>query len=205
MRISKKIPKIIALSFSLLIIIWIGLTINASVDKTDSFFVRNATIQDFGHLERVKELEDKERRLESVRFYERVYGVGIHRISSGNGLVLGYRWYSNGELNAIDDEFYKKLTIFIPSDAVESGKVYDLSNQPVVVLYSSGGSAWPRSGCHGFIVEGWVVFRSISTDRIEAELDAKKLSSPLGIPTWCNAKDIPLHFKFKRLEFSELT
>ncbi len=61
--------------------------------------------------------------------------LGAHRIKPGTGLVVGYRWYSEGDPGAIDDETYAKVTLWLPDGSLSSP-------EKVWIAICEGGSAW---------------------------------------------------------------
>ena len=121
--------------------------------RTDSFFVENAQLADPSllHRERARIAAG-----EKVEYNELIHRVTAHRIESGKGVVLGYRWYSPGSPLNIDDESYKKITVWLPENYINSsGKVDIVDASGVIIIYSKGASAWPRTiGCHGEVGTG---------------------------------------------------
>lgn len=145
----------------------------SSADKTDSFFITSAEFDNpkyFATLTR----EQIDR--------EQLYPVFGHRIKAGKGVVIAYRWFSEGSLSTIDDEVYKKLTIWIDQLVFDSSTLINLGNNSnVVVFYSQGGSAWPGSGFHGYAIRGTIQLTERTGSNLTASVSARlRLSSSQG-------------------------
>ncbi|MBK8285376.1 MAG: hypothetical protein IPK97_11130 [Ahniella sp.] len=83
-------------------------------------------------------------------------GLYAHRITAGSGLVLAYRWYTPGSVFTIDDEGFEKLTVWLPDQQAIEASVLDISSPSVLVVYTRGGAAWPKSACSGWLTSGTV-------------------------------------------------
>jgi hypothetical protein len=121
----------------------------AAIDKEDRFYLVNAEPADPNYLYSL-DVDPQKSSLDRERF-----GFAVHRLKRGRGIVISYRFYSNGSIWAIDDETYRKLTVWIPSGAPQSPMVLDLADRAnAVVMFSRGGSAWPRNDCSGYVSSG---------------------------------------------------
>lgn len=122
-----------------------------AADKEDSFYVVGAQPLDASVLDRPLD--------ESVvrQGLEPAYGFTVHRLKPGQGMVLGYRFYSNGHVMAIDDEIYRKLSVWLPAVPSSWPATFDLADSgKAAVFYSRGGSAWPDNDCSARLSSGTV-------------------------------------------------
>jgi hypothetical protein len=119
----------------------------ASTDKEDRFYVVGAELSDPDYLRSLDE------NTSSQPYDVKHFGVSAHRLKRGTGIVFGYRFFSGGSVTIVDDEAYRKLTAWIPGDT--SSSEFNLADsERAVVLYSRGGSAWPRGDCTGRVATG---------------------------------------------------
>lgn len=126
-----------------------GLLAYSSIDKEDQFFVRDAAPVDPNYLAAIESWMRQE-----SDFHEPT-GIYAHRLKHAPGMVFGYRFYSNGSLSKIDDETYKKLTVWLGDGASPLPAETKLGDTTrVLVIYSHGGSAWPEGDCSGFVTTG---------------------------------------------------
>ena len=86
-----------------------GLWAYAAIDKEDTFFLQNAEFDDANYLRRIESLEGDNGRI-LRRACVPVYAL---RLKRGSGTIFAYRFYSNGDLGIIDDEDYRKVTVWI--------------------------------------------------------------------------------------------
>ncbi|MEK8034444.1 hypothetical protein AACH06_26750 [Ideonella sp. DXS29W] len=117
-------------------------------DQEDTFFVVGAELADPAYL---NTLEQDLRGADPLRD-NFGFGFSAHRLKVGEGLVLAYRHFSGGSINYIDDETYRKLTIWLrdPRAHLVTRQTVSFPGQGIVLL-SSGGSAWPRNDCSGYV------------------------------------------------------
>jgi hypothetical protein len=203
MKILKTILKLSGAFFLLLISAIIALEIYTSIDKLDTFYLKNAQFSNFDYLTSLdKKIENKDD-LDSLREKLNVY---VHRISNGDGIIFAYRWYTNGNTMIIDDEGFKKITIWIAKEPESFPASFKFSSkQNVKAAYTSGGSAWPRSACSGYIESGTLsINKSGSSYAVKIEgTFGPAGSSSLG--DYCKEQDINYEFTASELEFFELT
>lgn len=141
-----------------------------SVPHGDSFYLRGAGWADPGFVDAVRaRLQDRD---PDSGTKDRAYflythpAFYVHRIGAGNGVVLAWRWYSDGDPADIDDESFRKITIIVP--AVPAGAVtrYTLGPAPAPgvaqAYYSQGGSAWTRTACTYRVDAGTVEVEALS-------------------------------------------
>lgn len=201
MRWIKRLLTITLIGIVLIAVLALGYT---AVDKSDSFFVQQAELKD-SHL-----FEHERARMEAgeeIEFDEILYRVIGHQLKKGSGTILGYRWYSNGSAGIIDDELYRKLTVWIPERfANKPGLLQINSDTGIVAIYSSGASAWPRSGCHGQIQSG-SLHLEWGARQLKAKIEGviSYISDPLWKDQACTPPVIQEEYTFDRLEFEELT
>lgn len=86
----------------------------AAIDREDGFYLADAEPLDPDDL-LVLDADSQKSSFDRERF-----GFAVHRLQGGRGVVLGYRFYSNGNLLAVDDERYRGLTVWLPSGAPQS-------------------------------------------------------------------------------------
>jgi hypothetical protein len=83
------------------------------------------------------------------------FAVGVHRLARGTGTIYAWRRFTDEGPHVVDEESYEKLTVWTrhPAGAWQSHLGLDDPRQ-VRVVYASGGSAWPRHACVGFVRRG---------------------------------------------------
>jgi len=133
--------------FTLAVVALGGLFAYAAIDKEDSFYFVGAEPAEPDYL--------VTRDPEKSSIHRDRFGFAVHRLKRGTGTVFAYRFYSNGSVTAIDDERYRKLTIWVPSGTPQSRVELNLADRAsVLVVYSHGASAWPRNDCSGYVSSG---------------------------------------------------
>ncbi|MEJ2404033.1 MAG: hypothetical protein P8171_07045 [Candidatus Thiodiazotropha sp.] len=203
MKIFKAILKIIGLLLLVLALAFFALDIYSSIDKQDTFYLRNAQFSDFDYLSNFyKKLENKDE-IEVPRERMNIY---VHRLSKGKGLILAYRWYTNGDTMIVDDESFKKITIWLAKSPASFPVKYDFSSkQNIKGAYTSGGSAWPRSACSGYIESGTMTLtESGSSYAVKIKATVYPAGSSL-FRDYCKEQKIDYEFSASELEFSDLT
>ncbi len=129
MRLFFKILKIVCFIF-LLLCIAIGIFVwRASIDKTDTFYLLNADLINPDFLNNLAKKIKVEKSRRTLRNSPSVYA---HRVKQGNGMIFGFRWYSNGSLKVIDDEEFEKITIWLSKRPDEKIKTYSVRFHYVV-------------------------------------------------------------------------
>jgi hypothetical protein len=129
-----------------------GIVVYGSIDKEDAFFLENAELSDPDFLQHLRDASVKDPSVFRSR-----PPVFAHRLKQGRGAVFAYRWYSNGRVDILDDELYVKLTVWFPGGIPPENTDVDLRDRSkAVVVFASGGSAWPRYACSGYISSGSV-------------------------------------------------
>lgn len=85
------------------------------------------------------------------------FAVGAHRLAPGTGTIYAWRRFTDEGPHVVDEETYEKLTIWT-RQPVATGSLRIGLDDPgqVLVVYASGGSAWPSAGCAGFVRRGSV-------------------------------------------------
>jgi hypothetical protein len=124
------------------------LAVVSGCSRTDTFYLGNADLADPLYLQKLgtrQEHPDRE-----------PLGLYAHRLTSGSGLVLAYRWYSPGSIVAIDDEVFEKLTVWVPDGDLAMTREFEVPTADVSVVFARGGSAWPRAACSGWMKSGSV-------------------------------------------------
>lgn len=179
-------------------VILVGL-IFASIDKRDSFVLRNASFEDANYLRRpdLNEEQKSYNPSEPLPIY-------AHRLKRGSGTIFAWRFYSNGQLWIIDDESYQKLTIWIADRAPSSSTTIPLGDHSrAVLIFSHGGSAWPRSECCGYGTAGSITITP-SGRRFTIAIHAQ--ITPVGTRSiGCANKTVDRTFKAKEIAFESLT
>jgi hypothetical protein len=168
-------------------------------NRTDSFYLVNAQPAAPDYL---FSLDEDPERYDVLRTR---YGVFVHRLSKGNGLVMGFRRFSNPTI-AFDDESYQKLTIWAKSGVVPSATQIDLADSTdFLVIYSSGGSAWPEGDCSGYVRSGNLVVEPNGRSyrvRVQGQLEPHGYGGPFDT---CVPKPVSLEFVAREVAFEELT
>jgi len=195
MRPLKKVLAIAAICASALLICWYGTLAYSARAVEDTFFMRNAALED---PELLRKLESAPERDDSQRTR---FGFFVHRITKGEGMVLGYRYYSGGDPLIIDDEGFNKITIWLPSEAPQGTSTFDLADARRAQVFSSaGGSAWPSLECSGVISSGKM---TIQFDGASAVVSIEGALQPLGSSRqFDTCKPQPANLTFKATELS---
>ena len=137
-----------------------------------------------------KELQEKKAENGKTNF-----PVMGHRIVPGEGTVIAYRAWSPGSIFVIDDEHYEKVTIYMSGSLLGNAEINIEDNPNIIVLYVSGGSAWPKHGCYGTSTNGFLRYNPTLFGGMEAEISfrANLTNAFSGDP----CEQIMFHKKFK--------
>jgi hypothetical protein len=200
----KKILKILVALLALSVSVITGILIYESIDKIDTFSLRNAELINPTFLYELDSIFKTHKHENSYKERIERQSVYIHRIKEGTGLILAYRFYSNGKVSVMDDEFFEKLTIWISDSELKSTSQLILSDRSkVLAVYTQGGSAWPEMVCSGYI----------NSEDIKVDFGGGgykvalmgKLSPTGNRGNSCNPKIINKTFFAKNIEFKNLT
>jgi hypothetical protein len=177
-----------------------GLFLYQSIDREDTFVLKHASLADAEYLNRLAAMNEQIRH-QGTRDG---FAAASHRLGRGDGTILAYRYYSHGKVTTIDDEVYRKITIWL-RDAPESNEsAIDLNDRGrAVLVLSHGGSAWPQSSCSGYATSGTVrVTREGARYRIAIVADVKMQSRP-----WdrCRPEHLDESFEAAQISFEDLT
>lgn len=179
----------------------VAMYVYAAIDKEDRFYVVNAQPVDPDYLHKLDQLVEK------VGEREEHFGHVAHRLKAGNGFVLGYRSYSNGNVMWIDDEGFHKITIWLPAGAPQGRVDLDLADRTrVLVLVSQGGSAWPDNACSGHVSAGKLRIDKRG-DRYQVNLHgtlAPHGNGPVR-PDHCTPHKVDIAFAANQLQLGQLT
>jgi len=171
-----------------------------SVDKEDKFFVRDAAVLDPLYL---ISLESWTQRVSDLH---EPTGVAAHRLKPASGAVFGYRFFSSGDVLTVDDERYKKLTVWYSGGIPKSLEEITLGDTTrALVIYSRGGSAWPESGCSGFVNSGLL---RIDNNGARATIGVVGVFEPRGNryeSSSCKAEHLEFTFEASEVQFAQLT
>ena len=170
-----------------------------ATDREDSFVLRNVELNDFNHLRKLEGLSERE-----LGGPPEQLPVAAHRLKRGSGTVFAWRFYSNGKLSVIDDEDYRKITIWIPGSPPTSPSTLALGDESKVILISSiGGSAWPRSECCGYGTSGTITITP-SWRGLAITVDAQ--ITPVGSKSrQCTLNRVNRTFTAREIAFDDLT
>lgn len=195
--------KVLGALILLLAVLVAGLFFYSSIDREDNFYLINTQFSDYGFLANLdKRLADKED-YKALRDEMSVY---VHRLSKGHGAVFAHRWYSNGDVMTIDDESFKKLTVWIDELPKKYPVEIDFTrHQKVKGAYTRGGSAWPRAACSGYLRSG-----SLILDKSGGSIDVSVIGVfvPAGSGAYggyCEEQELNIEFSASELKFEELT
>lgn len=203
MMIFKAILKVVGGLFLFLLLAIVGLEIYASIDKQDTFYLKNSQFSNFDYL---TDLDKKIESIDDLSTQREEMNVYVHRLSKGIGSIFAYRWYTNGDTMIIDDEGFKKITIWISALPKSFPANYDFNSKQIIkAAYTSGGSAWPRAACSGYIKSGAMSLDksgSTYTVRIKGTVYPSGSSS---FGDYCKEQEIAYEFSSSEIKFSELT
>lgn len=119
--------------------------------------------------------------------------------------MIGYRWYSPGRINILDDERFEKITIELDRDALSSSSPVALELPTQAHLaYTRGGAAWPRSACYGIAKNGSVTLGELSKKRVTVSIRAT-IEPIRETGGRCDDVEFDREFEAKRLAFPDLT
>lgn len=200
MRYLKRLVLAIAAILGIGIALIAGLVVYSPLDKEDSFYINDAELADSEYLDKL----GSRTRVESSVVQERFH-VHAHRIKLGQGVIFGHRFYSKGSLRLIDDEIYRKLTVWLPRSVAtspDSVQINDDSGE-ALVIWSHGGSAWPNAGCAGVMTSGKVLVEKLGS-RYRVQVSGQ-LAPTLDLNAACSGERVDLAFVASEIEYSELT
>lgn len=201
MKIIRIILKITGSLVSIIVISFIGLNIYVSIDKVDTFYVQDSKFMNYQYLLWLDQQLVREKSYSALRDEVSAY---VHRIAKGSGTVFGYRSYTNGTM-AIDDEGFEKLTVWVSEFPSKLPLDIGLEGGGVRAAYTTGGSAWPRAACSGYLVDGSVSFEK-SGSSIKIAIDAVfKPAGSRALGDYCKEKSFDHEFTASKIEFSSLT
>lgn len=178
-----------------------GLFTYASIDRVDTFAVAD---ESFAHRKLLYEVPTEPEW--GAPNEKRRFMVHAHRITPGSGTIYAHRFYTNGDVLSIDDEGYKKITIWTATGLpVEKLKLTLGDDQDALVIYSAGGSAWPDIGCSGYVSSGTVVVEPSTFDyeiKLRGTLHAVP---PSKHDPRCEGKVVDVAFRAKTIHHEELS
>jgi hypothetical protein len=199
-RIVKTLLWSLAAIVVLLALVVGGLWAYAAIDKQDTFALQNAEFDDANYLRKIGFLKWEDRRIHREDFAP----VYAHRLKRGSGTIFAYRFYSNGDLGIIDDEDYRKVTVWIAGAIPRSAVDLPLGDESKCLLvFGHSGSAWPEAGCSGYGTSGTV--------RVEPAGRYFKITihgevTPVGNAyARCGIEKVDLIFQAKEIAFEDLT
>jgi hypothetical protein len=199
-RLSKVVLITIAAGVGFLIIVIAGLLLYPQFTKEeDAFVLENAAILDTDFLQKLDAIKDHDAYLDQEEV-----PVYAHRLKRGSGTVFAWRRYSAGQPFIIDDEYYWKVTAWIAGPPPASTTTISLGDQSKAILvFSEGGSAWPRNVCSGYANSGTITVTP-SGQRFRITIDAKITAA--GHPArWCTLESVHRSFTATKIAFEDLT
>jgi len=140
--------------------------------STHTYYIKGAKLVDNKENEEAKFLRE---RTEPVRLL-----LNGHYIKSGDYLVILVRKFDRGNLLAIDDEGYEKLTIEIKRYMIDTP--ISLDSGDVDFYYSSGSSGFVSRG-HGVYAThgtGEITIKDIGRNELLIKMDISLLAKPAG-------------------------
>ena len=181
--VPRRVP---ALLFSTLLAALCGCT------SIDTFHLGSAQLADQRYLQ---EFPSRQK-----QFAGEALGLYAHRVVPGSGLILAYRWYSPGGMFISDDEHFEKVTIWVPAERISGAREYEVSRSPISVVFSRGGSAWPRAACSGWLKSGTVRLEPRGSEMFV------EVSGILDVASGQCPSEIAIDFRTRALsDFSMLT
>lgn len=116
-------------------------------DLESGFYLVDAELGDAAYLDK---LQTDLSAVDSVK-EDLGFGFSAHRLKAGQGMVLAHRHFTEGSIIGMDDEGYDKLTVWLRPPVSTATKQSLRIPEQGLVLLSSGGSAWPRNDCSGYV------------------------------------------------------
>ena len=199
-RIAKIVLVSIGAVVGLLILLIAALIVYQSIDKEDSFVLKNAEFQDAGYLRGL----DPSKRNRAPRLEDEKFPVYAHRLKRGSGTIFAWRFYSNAKLWVIDDEEYRKITVWIAGPPPSSAATISLGDESkAVLIYSHGGSAWPDIECCGYGTSGTITITPAG--RRFAVAIHGQITAVGTRNRQCTIETVDRTFKAKAVAFESLT
>ena len=202
---TRRIIKVTLLSIAgvigFLILAVAGWLIYDSFDNEDWFVLENAEFQEVGYLRRL----DATNKPRNARLQDELFPVYAHRLKRGSGTVFAWRFYSNGKVFTIDDEFYRKVTLWIAASPPTSPTSISLGDESKAVLISChGGSAWPGGECCGYGTAGSVTITPSGQGFIvAAQAEITPAGNSKTLP--CVNEKVDRKFTANKIAFEDLT
>ena len=128
-----------------------------------------------------------------------------HRIAPGTARIIAYRWWSPGNPLIIDDEHFEKISIRLPRSTGPASGAFAIGDPGVVVTYTDGGSAWPRSACFGEATRGSVRYRSLGGHLLKVTLEAEGELHGMSSRAQCGSFNISRTLNAKSRNVNTLT
>ncbi|HKY91424.1 MAG TPA: hypothetical protein VJM11_10310 [Nevskiaceae bacterium] len=136
---------------------------------------------------------------------KRFFAVNTHRVQAGAGTVIGWRWFSNGDLSSDNDESYRKLSLYLPGDLPAKADVDLADAAAATTVYTWGGSAWPQSACWGRVSPGTLHVER-NGDAVTVHVKGTLgLSGRTPADAACEKEMLDLTFTAKPVPLGELT
>ena len=172
-----------------------------AIDKEDTFVLQNSEFDNFNYLRQIESSKGGAR-----LSHPKHLPVYVHRLKRGSGTIFAYRFYSDEDVLTIDDEAYQKVTIWIPGTLPNSAIDLTLGDESKCLLvFSRGGSAWPKSECSRYGTSGTVKVEPIGRHfkiTIHAEVTPTENARAHGD---CESDRMDMTFKAKEIAFENLT
>jgi hypothetical protein len=178
-----------------------GMLLYGARDREDGFYLQNAELVDPDFLKRLLNASARDPSVLGSR-----PPVFAHRLKQGRGVVFGYRWYSNGRIDIVDDELYLKLTVWFPDGMPPENADISLNHRShAIVVFTSGSSAWPKYACSGYISPGWVrIANDEGSYRVEVHGTLRPSTKVPGL-NQCSPARIDRDFLTHEIAYAELT
>jgi hypothetical protein len=198
-RIVKALLLTLAAIVALLVLVLGGLWAYAAIDKEDTFALQNSEFDDANYLRKIESSKGDDRLIHH-QDYVPVYA---HRLKRGSGTIFAYRFYSNGKMSTIDDEDYRKVTLWIAGALPRSRVDLPLGDESKCLLvFAHGGSAWPQAGCSGYGTSGTV---TVEPARRRFKITIHGGVTPAGnAHDRCGIEKVDLTFEAKEIAFENL-
>ncbi len=182
---------------NLRVLVLLLLLVGCAVSRSDTFLVKQAELVTHSVV-----TVDPSLRFEPARSYP---ALVIHNVLPGQHTVLGYRWYSPGSLNAIDDEGFEKISIEISPEMLPlpGPTAVELPSQGHLA-YTRGGAAWPRSACYGIATAGSVTLSHVAENRATVSIQAT-VEPIRESGDHCDPVELDRDFEAETIEYRALT
>jgi len=200
-RIARKVLICVSAAAGIIVLLFVGLVVYGATDKEDTFLLHDAEFADATFLQRLA-AEDPEEAHRHGNF-----SVYSHRLKRGTGTAIGFRTYSPGSFSVIDDESYRKITVWIANAGSGSSLEVPLGDDSRArLVVTQGGSAWPGIECTRVATAGFVRVEPLGKrSKVTIHADAMRAQPISSRRCAADGERLDLSFVAKEIGFDDLT